>query len=79
MLLIFELKLHDKLKNINNYNIIFVDVNGDDEKRVSEFETEYSVKIDGFPSIYLVKDDQIIEFDANPTEDSLSQFLNTVV
>ena len=74
-----RVKANDKLKNINNYNIIFLDVNGDDEKRVSEFETEYNVKIDGFPSIYLVKDDQIVEFDANPTEDSLTQFLNTVV
>tara|TARA_Y100001935_G_C17284868_1_gene499744 strand:+ start:659 stop:1168 length:510 start_codon:yes stop_codon:yes gene_type:complete len=68
-----------ELKKINNYNLIFVPINGDDEKRVSEFETQYKVKVDGFPSIYLIKDDQIVEFDANPTEDSLIQFLNTVI
>lgn len=67
------------LKKINNYNIVFIPINGDDEKRVDEFETQYKVKIDGFPSIYLVKDDQVIEFDANPTENSLIQFLDTVI
>ena len=67
------------LKKINNYNLVFVKINGDDESRVDEFEKEYKVKIDGFPSIYLIKDDQIIEFDANPTEESLIHFLNTVI
>mgnify|MGYP006111471093 FL=1 len=74
-----KMKNNDKIKKINNYNIMYIDINGDDEKRVSNFEEEYKIKIDGFPSIYLVKDDQIVEFDANPTEDSLNQFLNTVV
>ena len=74
-----KMKKNNDLKKINNYNVIYVDVNGDDEKRVAEFEKEYNVKIDGFPSIYLVKDDQIVEFDANPTEDSLNQFLSTVI
>jgi thiol-disulfide isomerase/thioredoxin len=74
-----KIKNNDNSKKINNHNIMYVDINGDDEKRVTEFETEYKVKVDGFPSIYLVKDDQIVEFDANPSEDSLNQFLNTVV
>ena len=70
---------NSELKKINNYNVVFIPINGDDEKRVDEFEGQYNVKIDGFPSIYLVKDDQVVEFDANPTEDSLIQFLNTVI
>ena len=40
---------------------------------MNEFEKEHKVNIDGFPSIYLVKSDSIIEYDANPTEDSLKR------
>ena len=35
-------------------------------------------KIDGYPSMYMVKDDQVIEFEAQPTEDTLTEFINDV-
>jgi hypothetical protein len=35
--------------------------------------------IEGFPTIKLLKDGQVIDFDAKPTKDSLTQFLNTVL
>lgn len=67
-------------KPINGTIIHFHEVDGEkQEEEMTLFEKEHKVSIDGFPSIYLVKSDNIIEFDANPTEESLSEFLNTAV
>ena len=46
---------------------------------MNEFEKRHSVSIDGYPTIYLVKGDQVIEYDANPTQDSITEFLNTAL
>ena len=35
--------------------------------------------IEGYPTIKLLKDGQIIEYDAKPSKDTLNQFLNTVL
>ena len=35
--------------------------------------------IEGYPTIKLLKDGQVIEFDAKPTQKTLDQFLNTVL
>ena len=78
-----KVKMDPKLRVINDYNINYVEIDGDDDKSITAWESEYlqkqNKKIDGFPSIYLVKDDQVIEFDANPTHESLEKFLNTVI
>jgi hypothetical protein len=36
-------------------------------------------KIEGYPTIKLLKDGQVIEYDAKPSKDTLTQFLNTVL
>jgi hypothetical protein len=36
-------------------------------------------KIEGYPTIKLLKDGQVIEFDSKPTQASLKQFLTTVM
>lgn len=75
-------KLQEKYENqqINNItvNINLVDSTNDDSA-VSQFEQEHNVKIDGYPTIYLVKGSEVIEYDAKVTEDSLTQYLNTVL
>ena len=65
-------------KQINGYKIIFTDVNCTNESpEVEKMMNTY--KIEGFPTIKLVKDNQIIDYDAKPTKDTLTQFLNTVI
>lgn len=64
---------------INNYNISMSQISESDKKSLEKFEKEYDRTINGFPTIYLIKDNQVIEFDANPTEKGLLDFLNTVV
>ena len=35
--------------------------------------------VEGFPTIKLLMNGQIIEFDAKPTKENLTQFFNTVL
>jgi|1048.fasta_scaffold59781_2 thiol-disulfide isomerase/thioredoxin len=59
-------------KLINRYRVIFREVDCDkDEKMANEFGVE------GYPTIKLVKDGQVIEYDAKPDKDILVQFLQT--
>jgi len=65
-------------KQIHGYTIIFTEVNCTNESPdVEKMMNTY--KIDGYPTIKLVKDNQIIDYDAKPTKATLTQFLNTVV
>ncbi len=67
-------------KNINHYKLNFLDYDGDkNEKELADFEKSYNKKIDGYPSIFLVKDDQVIEFEAKPNNDTLTEFIHTVL
>lgn len=65
-------------ENINGYNMMFTDVNCSTEsEQTSKLMDKYSVE--GFPTIKLLKNGEVIEFDAKPTKDNLNQFLQTVL
>ena len=65
-------------KSINGYKLHFVDHNCTEEStEVREALDKYNVE--GFPTIKLIKDNQVIEYDAKPTEDTIDKFLNTVL
>ena len=65
-------------KTINGYSIIFTEHNCTNETpEVEELMNKY--KIEGYPTIKLLKDNQIIEYDAKPTKSTMEQFLNTVL
>lgn len=69
-------KYNDKV--VNGYTMIFTDVDCSTESpAVKEKTAQY--EIEGYPTIKLVKDGQVIEFDAKPTKDTLTKFINTVV
>ena len=63
----------------NGYTIVFTDINctADDNPESDRMMNQY--KIEGFPTIKMLKDGQVIEFDAKPTQDSLTKFLNTAI
>jgi len=71
-----EEKYTDRL--INGYKVIFINVDCTNENSKNE-ELMNKYKIEGFPSIILVKDNTPITFDANPSFDTLDQFLNSVL
>jgi hypothetical protein len=76
-------------KKINNtsYILKYIEINGDtDANAIESFESRelsnakgIKKKIDGYPSIYLKKDDQIIEYEAEPSFNGLDQFIKSVI
>ena len=65
-------------KAINGYTILMTEHNCTEDSAGNE-ELLNRYKIEGYPTIKLLKDNQIIEFDAKPTQDNLEQFLNTAL
>lgn len=61
-------------KTINNTRVLFREVDCDKEDKVAN---EFNVE--GYPTIKLVKDGQVIEYDAKPNYETLVQFLNTTL
>ena len=73
-----QLKAEYKDKKINGYNLIFTDI--DCTKETPQIEKLMNTyKIEGYPTIKLLKDGQVIDYDAKPTKDTLVKFLNTVL
>jgi thiol-disulfide isomerase/thioredoxin len=65
-------------KTVNGYIITFTEVNCTNESAdVEKMMNTY--KIEGYPTIKLLKDGTVIEYDAKPTRATLTQFLNTVL
>jgi thiol-disulfide isomerase/thioredoxin len=73
-----EIKTQYENKTINGYKVVFTEINCTNESaEVEQMMNKYS--IEGFPTIKLLKDGQIIEYDAKPTKATLDQFLTTVL
>jgi len=73
-----DLKSEYENKTVNGYQIIFTEIDCSEETaEVDKMMNKYSVE--GYPTIKLIKDGQVIEYDAKPTKDTLTQFLNTVL
>ena len=73
-----DLKSEYENKTINGYKVVFTDVNCSEETaEVDKMMNQYNVE--GYPTIKLLKDGQIIEYDAKPSKETLTQFLNTVL
>jgi len=73
-----DIKAQYENKTINGYAIIFTEINCTQETaEVEQMMNKYN--IEGFPTIKLIKDGQVIEYDAKPTKETLVQFLNTVL
>jgi len=74
----------DKLKSeyqdqvIKGKRVIFTEINCTNESPdVEEMINKYNIQ--GYPTIKMLKDGQVIEFDAKPTYTNLEQFINSVV
>ena len=66
----------------NNYILKFENIDGDiNHNKLVEFENKYlnEKKIDGYPTIYMVKDNNVIEYEATPNESTLTEFINSVL
>lgn len=71
------MEFKEKMNNvtINNYTLLFKEVDCEEDERTAD-----EFNIDGYPTIKLVKNkDEIIEFDATPTLETLEEFVNTTL
>ena len=71
-------------KEINNTTLYFKEIDGEkNETELENFENEYLTpndkKIDGYPSIWMVRGDQVIEYAATPDVNSLTEFINSML
>ena len=73
-------KIVDKYSenSVNGFNINFTDV--DCTKETVEIENMINkYNVEGYPTIKMIKDDQVIEFDAKAKFENIEQFLVTVL
>ena len=63
---------------MNGYKVTFTEVDCTEETPEVEMMFQ-KYKMEGYPTIKLVKDDQVIEYDAKPTKDTMRDFLTTVL
>lgn len=61
-------------KEVNGYNLLFKSIDCDKEASLAE-----KFNVEGYPTIKLVKDGQVIEYDAKPNYETLTQFLQSVL
>jgi thiol-disulfide isomerase/thioredoxin len=73
-----EVEQEYKGKTVNGYTVLFTEVDCTNESPdVTKMMDRY--KIEGFPTIKLIKNGQVIEFDAKVTKANLEQFINTAI
>lgn len=73
-----DLKAEYEHKTANGYKIIFTEIDCSEESsEVESLMNKYNVE--GYPTIKLIKDGKIIEYDAKPSKETLTKFLNTVL
>jgi len=67
-------KLYENEKKVNGYTLNFIEVDCEANPDLAN-----KFDINGYPTIKLVKGNQVIEFDAKPDVKTLEQFLSTVL
>lgn len=67
-----ELKSQIGNNTVNGVKVNFIEVDCDSDSATAE-----KFKVEGYPTIKMVRGNQIIEYDAKPSLDTLNQFLQT--
>jgi thiol-disulfide isomerase/thioredoxin len=73
-----ELKAEYETKPIKGTKVIFTEVDCTNENAEVE-NLMNKFKVEGFPTIKLIHNGQVIEYDAKPSKETLVEFLNTVL
>ena len=69
-------------QEVNGIALSVKEIDGDKQAmELENFESKYldGKKIDGYPSIYMVKDDKVVEYEAKPKLDTLTEFIQSVL
>lgn len=68
-----------KGKVVNGYSILYTEVDCTNDKDPAVQEKLNKFKVEGFPTIKLIKGNEVIEFDAQPEAETLEQFIITTL
>ena len=72
------LKAENEGKVINGYNVVYTDYNcATVTPEIEDLMNKYDVK--GYPTVKLIKDGQVIDYDAKPTTSTMNQFLTQIL
>jgi thiol-disulfide isomerase/thioredoxin len=71
-------KAQYKDTQVNGYTLLFNDINCTKETPESESMME-KYKVEGYPTIKLLFNNRVVDFDAKPTKANLTQFVNTAL
>ena len=63
-----------KEKNINGWSIIFIEIDCEEQDEVAA-----KFGVDEYPTIKLIRENQIVEYDAKPNRDTINEFLNKML
>lgn len=66
-------------QTINGYLLTFKEIDGSDTESGAVSQELDNYKVTGFPTIKILKDNELVDFDANPTEESLEKFIQSVI
>lgn len=69
-----ELKEKYNGKRFNGHKLTFVEVNGEENPGMAD-----KYKVEGYPTIKMLKENQVIEYDAKPSVAHLTEFLNSTL
>ena len=61
-------------KPVNGYKVNFIEVDCEKDAALAD-----KFKVEGYPTIKLIKDNQVVEYDAKPNKSTLEQFLHTTL
>ena len=67
-----------KNQDVNGYKLAFKEIDCTKESSESEMLME-KYKVEGYPTIKLIIDDKVIDFDAKTTKQNLIQFVNSAL
>jgi len=75
-----KLKAQYDGKVVKEYAVNFIEYDGDkQENLIEEFSKLYNKKIEGYPTIILIKNNEVIEFEAEPSLENLNEFIKTTL
>ena len=70
----FKKQLQDNNNKFNNVSINYIEVDCDKDKKLAD-----KFSIEGYPTIKLVYNSKVVEYDAKPNLKTLNEFLNSVL
>jgi len=76
----YEIKNKYDKKKVNKYTLYFTEIESDQQKEdVENFEETYGIEIKEYPTVFIVKENKVIEYDTDINKKTLDNFINSML